>query len=108
MDDRFGYTALFYALWLFIGFASVHDGYLMVVYRDAHREGTHEFNPIARRLLEHGRGEPWSLLAVKTCGTIGACSVLLLLYWRRRRLAWVVVVALACFQAGLLAFLLFA
>jgi hypothetical protein len=100
------HTLLFSALWLFIGFTSVHDGYLMVVYRDAHRDGGIEYNPVAQWLLDWGNGEPWSLLVVKACGTILACSVLLLLYWRRRRMAWAVAAGVACFQTALLAFIL--
>ena len=98
-------TAWFYVLWLFVGFTSVHDGYLMLVYRDVHREGAMELNPVARRLLELSGGEPWSLLAIKSCGTIIVCSVLLLLYRKRRPLALAVVAGLACLQAALLAFI---
>src|SRR5688572_14318299 len=54
---------LFSAIWLFIAFVSVHDGYLMAIHRAVHRQGQLELNPVARYLILARGGTVWLLLA---------------------------------------------
>jgi hypothetical protein len=96
---------MFLGFWLFIACVSVHDGYLVAVYRDVIMET--ERNPVGRQLLEWGGGEIWYLLGAKTAGTIVACSTLLMLFWQSRRLGSAVAAGLASFQLWLLLYLTF-
>ena len=96
---------IFACVWLFIAYVSVHDGYLVAMHRTVILET--ERNPIGLQLLHAAGGEVWGLLAAKTVGTVLACSFLLLLFWKSRRLGWVVASTLATFQLGLLLFLSF-
>jgi hypothetical protein len=95
--------AFFPALWLFIAYVSVYDGYLVAIYQDV----INEFNPIGRRLLSAAGGEIWYLVAAKAAGTVLACSLLLLLFWHDRRRGAIVLICVAAFQLGLLLFLMF-
>jgi hypothetical protein len=101
-------SAFFLAVWLFIAFVSVHDGFLMAIYRGAHRDGGLERNPLAEALIAAAGGRIWLLLTTKACGTIAACALMLILYVRRRRIAWIVTLFTAAFQALLLVYLLVA
>ncbi len=96
-------TTLFAGLWLFIAYVSVHDGYLVALNRNVILEA--ELNPLGLHLLRAAEGQVWGLLAVKTAGTVLACSALLLLFWRNRRIGSAVAVGLAAFQFALLLFL---
>ena len=106
MAERSRPSAIFLALWLFIALVSVHDGFLMAIHRGAHRDGGMEHNPIAEALIVAGGGKVWLLLAVKACGTVAACALMLILYARRRRIAWAATVLTALFQAALLLYLI--
>ena len=57
---------------------------------------------------KHGRfgGQVWALLGIKFAGTILACSLLLLVYWKNARLGTLIASALAALQLSLLLFLL--
>ncbi len=99
-------SAGFLAVWLFIAFVSVHDGFLMAIHRIAHRDGGVEQNPVAERLIAAAGGRVWPLLIAKACGTVIACALMLVLYARQRRIAWAVTLATAAFQAILLLYLL--
>src|SRR5262245_38345867 len=98
-------AATFFTLWLFIIFVSVIDGYL--VFRFQHLMRWTELNPVGRFLIVANGGQVWSLLALKFAGTILACSVLLLVYWKNARLGTLIAGALAVLQLSLLLFLLF-
>jgi hypothetical protein len=102
-EDRRG--PLFLAFWLFIACVSVHDGYLVAIYRDVIVET--ECNPLGQHLLELGGGDIWYLLGAKTVGTVLACSLLLVLFWQSRRIGSAVAAGLASFQLWLLLHLTF-
>ena len=97
---------LFLCLWLFIACVSVHDGYLVAVYRHAIVET--ERNPVGQLLLAWGGGDIWCFLAAKMAGTVFVCSLLLVLFWHSRRIASAVAAGLASFQLWLLLHLTFA
>lgn len=97
-------AATFFALWLFVIFVSVFDGYL--VFRFRHLIHTTELNPFGRLLISANGGQVWTLLGLKYAGTILACSLLLMLYWKNARLGTLIAAALAVLQLSLLLFLL--
>ncbi len=97
--------ALFLCFWLFIACVSVHDGYLVAIYRDVIMQT--ECNPMGQQLLALGGGDIWYLLGMKAAGTIVACSLLLVLFWRNRRIGSVVAASTAGFQLWLLLHLTF-
>jgi hypothetical protein len=99
-------SAAFLSVWLFIAFVSVHDAYLMAVTRVAHRDGGVEQNPVAERLIALAGGRIWLLLGIKACGTVAACALMLILYERCKRVAWIATLATAALQALLLLYLL--
>jgi hypothetical protein len=98
-------AAIFFALWLFIIFVSVIDGYL--VFRFRHLIQATELNPLGRLLIFAAGGRVWSLLAIKYAGTIVACSFLLLMYWKKAIVGTYFAAVLAVLQLSLLLFLLF-
>ncbi len=97
-------AALFIALWLFLIFVSVFDGYLCVRFR--HELHKTELNPVGRILIRLNGGQVWLMLAAKFLGTVIAATIVLLIYGRRPRLGITVAGALATLQLGLLLFLL--
>jgi len=97
-------AALFIALWLFLIFVSVFDGYLCVRFR--HELHKTELNPVGRLLIHLNGGQIWLLLAAKFLGTVAAATIVLLIYGRRPRLGMTIAGALATLQLGLLLFLL--
>lgn len=105
MQRRARQSALFLCVWLFIALVSIHDGYLMAIYRNAHGSAGIEQNPAAQLLIRFGGGQVWLLLAAKACGTVVACTLLLVLFWRRPRIAWAVALLVAGFQLLLLLYL---
>ena len=94
---------LFFALWLFIIFVSVVDGYLVVEHRRLIMEN--ELNPIGRLLLHLSGGHVWLLLTAKFLGTVSACGALLVIHRRFHRTGTAIAAALAAFQFCLLLFL---
>lgn len=94
----------FFALWAFTIFVSVFDGYLVLTNRT--HIGEFELNPMGRSLLRLNGGDIWLLLAAKGAGTVVACSVVLLLYWKSARLGLWIAGVLAALQLLLLLFLL--
>jgi hypothetical protein len=97
-------AALFVALWLFVIFVSVFDGYLVVRFR--HEMHQTELNPLGRILIRLNGGQVWLLLAAKFVGTVATATVVLLLYGRWPRLGITVAGVVAGFQLWLLLFLL--
>ena len=97
--------AAFFALWLFIIFVSVIDGYL--VFRFRHLIHVTELNPVGRLLIFATGGQVWGLIGVKFAGTVVACSLLLLMYWKNAAVGTRFAAALAVLQLSLLLFLLF-
>jgi hypothetical protein len=95
----------FWALWLFIIFVSVVDGYLAIRNRQHLLE--FELNPLGRALVAHCGGVA-CLVAAKFLGTIIACSLLLLLWRANSRWTLLVVSLLAGLQLALLLFLVLA
>jgi hypothetical protein len=100
------YHRVFQALWLFIIFVSVIDGFL--VYEHRMFITTNELNPMGRALLFLNEGDIWYLLSAKFLGTVAACSLLLLIHRYYRQAAIIVASAVAAFQLALLLFLSFA
>ena len=97
-------AALFVALWLFLIFVSVFDGYL--VFRFRHELHKTELNPVGRLLIQLNGGQVWLLLGAKFLGTVAAATIVLLIYGRRPRLGMTIAGAIATLQLGLLLFLL--
>lgn len=90
-------------MWLFIVFASVHDGYLVLAYRPIMH--IVEQNPAGRWLMDRNSRDIWLLLAIKALGTLCAASLLLLLHSFRPRIGWIACAAVAAFQVSLLLYL---
>lgn len=97
---------LFAALWLFIAFVSVWDGYLTLSYRYEMR--LLELNPMGQALIELAGGDIHYLLLAKLLGTIAALTWLLLLYERNPKRGLLIAGPVACCQLALLLFLTFA
>ncbi|MBW3599884.1 MAG: hypothetical protein KY475_21755 [Planctomycetes bacterium] len=93
----------FGCLVLVIAAVSVHDAALVVLHYSVIRES--EWNPIGRWLIDLQHGDVWLFVQLKMCGTAVVGAVLVTMYGRRRRLAFTVAAAVACFQVGLLLFL---
>jgi hypothetical protein len=96
--SRWG-NVVYYSLWTMIVAVSVHDGYLVLLNRWT--IAVDEQNPLGRCLIAADSGDIRFLLAAKTVGTIAAAAVLLVLFWKQPRLAWVVCVVLALLQLWL-------
>jgi hypothetical protein len=93
----------FHALWLFIVFVSVVDGYLVLEYRwFMHLT---ELNPAGRALIALNEGDIWYLLAAKFIGTGVACGLLLLIQSFNRSVGLMVASGVAFLQLCLLVFL---
>ena len=97
---------LFLCSWLFVICVSVHDGLLVLANRGL--MAAFERNPAGRILIAWNGGDIWLLLAAKALGTVCVAALLLLLFWSRWQLGFVVCSALAAFQFGLLLYLQFA
>jgi hypothetical protein len=95
---------VFVSLWLFIILVSVFDGYLVLTNRMF--IAIDEQNPVGRALISWNRGDVWLLLAAKLTGTIFACAVVLVVYWKSERRGLAVAAGIAGFQLILLAYLL--
>jgi len=87
---RMGAVA-FAAAWLFVIGSSVYDGYWVLANRQL--IPVVERNPLGRLLIHWNGNDIWLLLAVKAVGTLCAGSILLLVYWNKPRLGWVVCLA---------------
>jgi uncharacterized membrane protein len=97
-------AALFVALWLFLIFVSVFDGYLGVRFR--HELHQTELNPVGRLLINLNGGQVWLLLVAKFVGTVTAATIVLLIYGSRPQLGLTIAGVLAALQLALLLFLL--
>lgn len=95
---------VFLALWLFIIFVSVVDGYLAVRFRD--ELARTELNPLGRMLIRLNDGQVWLLIATKFLGTLIAATFVLLIRARWPRAGFVIIGALAAVQLWLLLYLL--
>jgi hypothetical protein len=93
----------FLLLWLFIATVSVHDGYRALLNR--HVLEHMEQNPLGRLMLQLDSGDVTLLLAAKTAGTVGACALLLKLYWSNPRLGLRLCGVLALVQLLVLVYL---
>jgi hypothetical protein len=100
------WSTFFVALWLFVIFVSVFDGYLALRYR--HELHKTELNPYGRWLIHLNGGQVWLLLAAKFAGTVAAATIVLLIYGRWPRMGLIIAVVVACLQLCLLVFLLVA
>lgn len=103
-------VAIFVFAWLFVGFVSAYDAFLIVKYQ--HYVNELEMNPVGRWLMQLDDFHPMSdttgvarFLGYKFAGTILALGSMSLIYWRSERIGLTVVAALATFQALLAAFL---
>ena len=108
MKDRHSHrgSAFFIALWLFVIFVSVFDGYLALRFRhELHRT---ELNPVGRMLISLNGGQVWLLLAAKFAGTVAAATLVLLIYGRWPRIGLIIATIIACLQLCLLVYLLVA
>jgi len=95
---------IFPGLWLLIGSVSAIDAYLTVKFQESLM--FLESNPIAIILLQLDAGDPSILIGVKFLGSILALGILAALYLQNRRVGLMVSSGLACFQTGLLYYLL--
>jgi hypothetical protein len=95
-------SRVFAALWLFVIFVSVLDGYLALRDRDTLQSS--ELNPVGLTLIELGGGV-WLLLAGKAAGTIAAASLMLLVYGYSPRIGLATAAGVAGLQLWLLLFL---
>ena len=93
---------IFFALWLFVIFVSVVDGYLVL----RNRHFLQEMNPVGQLLIQLNGGQVWYLLAAKFTGTVISCGLLLLVYWKKRPYGIIIAASLAVLQMCLLLFLL--
>jgi len=99
------FALAFTSLWLLILIVAVVDGYFIIINRQIMFRT--ELNPVGQYLLTLDHGNVRCFFVTKCCGTIAASSVLLVLYWTRRRIGFAVTLGVALFQLGLLRFLLF-
>lgn len=93
----------FAVLWLLVVGISVYDGCWVLANRDVIAAA--EQNPIGRLLIQWNQGDIWLLLLLKAVGTVLAATAMLVLYWSRPRMGWTACAAIACFQLGLLIYL---
>jgi hypothetical protein len=99
------FDLVFSALWLFIAFVSVWDGYLALLYQS--QLSLMELNPVGRSLIALNQGGVQYLLIAKAIGTVTAGGSLIILYERNPIQGLVVTAPIACFQLWLLMFLSF-
>ena len=99
--------------WLFVGFVSAYDAFLIVRYQDVIHDS--EMNPVGRYIMNLEYRVPISdtrgvakFLGFKFAGTIIVLGVLTLLYLWSERIGLTIAGALTAFQACLAAFLLLA
>ena len=69
-------SPLFVALWLFVIFVSVFDGYLAVRFRD--QQHKYQINPVGRLFIQHNGGQVRLRVAAKNAGTVAAATQVLL------------------------------
>jgi hypothetical protein len=96
---------VFAACCLIVMAVSVHDAMLVVL--NAEIILAVERNPVARWLIQLQRGDIWLFVLAKLLGTAIACSILVVLYEFRDRLALVAAGGVASFQIMLLYYLTF-
>jgi tryptophan-rich sensory protein len=96
--------SFFAAIWVFIIFVSVVDGYL--VYRHRQQMLHVELNPIGRALIQWNGGQIWYLLLAKLVGTVAACAALLVIHRVNVRFGLAIAIGVAVMQLSLLIFLL--
>jgi hypothetical protein len=97
-------SLIFPTLWMLIGSISAVDTYLTVKFQE-HLYFL-ETNPMANLLLDLDQGDPSLLIGFKFLGSTLALGILAALYLQNRRLGLMVSSGLACFQVGLLWYLL--
>ena len=95
---------IFPGLWLLIGFISAIDTYLTVKFRESLI--FLETNPIANILLDLDQGDGSLLIGFKFLGSTVALGILAALYLSNQRIGLMVSGGLACFQVGLLCYLI--
>jgi len=95
---------IFPGLWLLIGLVSAIDTYLTVKFRES--LVFMESNPIANFLLHLDQGDGSLLIGFKFLGSTLTLGILTALYLQNRRRGLMVSSGLACFQVGLLFYLL--
>ncbi len=95
---------IFPSLWLLIGCISAVDTYLTVKFRES--LVFLESNPIANALLDLDQGDGSLLIGFKFLGSTLALGILAALYMQNRRRGIIVSSGIACFQVGLLYYLL--
>ena len=96
--------SFFAAIWVFIVFVSVIDGYL--VYRHRQQMLHVELNPIGRALIQWNNGQIWYLLIIKLVGTVAACAALLVIHRVNVRFGLAIAIGVAGIQLSLLIFLI--
>ena len=97
-------SLIFPSLWLLIGSISAIDTYLTVKFQE-HLYFL-ETNPMANLLLDLDQGDASLLIGFKFFGSTIALGILAALYLQNRRLGLMVSSGLACFQVGLLWYLI--
>jgi hypothetical protein len=91
---------LYGLLWLWIGFVSSVDSYLVIRYQNS--MGDHEQNPIARWIMSEDGWDVSRFIGMKMFLTITILGFLLTLYSHHKKIGYTVMLALAVFQTALL------
>jgi len=98
-------TTLYHLLLVVIVAVSVHDGFLVLLNRGTIARD--EQNPLGRWLIDLNEGGIRYILAAKFVGTIAVATVMLILFRKRRRMAWVICTVIATGQIILALYLTF-
>lgn len=97
---------IFFAMWLWIGVVSCLDTALTIKYRESLRQM--EENPIATYLIfQMDDGSLCNFVGIKMFGTILVLGTLVNIFNLNMKWGFTIVAAVAAFQTGLLAYLLF-
>ncbi len=94
----------FWSMCLFVGAVSAYDGWLLV--RNQEVILAVEENPLCRWLIELDQGNVGLLLQFKAAGTAAVVLALKVIHVFSARWSVLITIAIALFQAGLLAYLM--
>ena len=97
---------LFIACWLWIGFVSSIDNYLVVKYRSD--MPTAEQNPVARYIMTCDNWDVSSFVGIKMFCTIFVLGLLAIIYCGSKSVGFRYAAILAAFQAALFLYLIYA
>ena len=93
----------YFTLWLLIGFISAIDIYWAIVLQDVILET--EQNPLGRFLINISDGNIALFMCLKVVGLVVVLGILTLLYFYKKRTAWISILGVSIFQLWLLWYL---